>query len=102
MASAKHIAQRAWVFLDGIGWVIAIAFVAVALIKLHHDEQETKRDAIHTRLVQRAGAPTGVCLREGIRVLLPVLGRVSGAQAPLAAYVRLQSHRYPGVTCPEK
>ena len=28
-----------WRFLDRIGWVIAIAFVLIAILKVHQDEQ---------------------------------------------------------------
>lgn len=61
---------------------------------------ETRSSASHTRKVQRAGEPTGVCLREGIKAVLPLLGRLPGADAPLTAYVQLQEKRYPGVVCP--
>lgn len=88
---------------------------------------EGKSSASHTRSVQRAGEPTGVCLREAARYALPILS--AGARdlekaevtapapersliaffvllarethSPLAEYVTLQDARYAGVPCPD-
>lgn len=97
--------------------------------QVKRDENGHAVEARHTRVVQEAGEPTGVCLREATRAALPIL--VDGANAlkasvskapslqaraeillfvrlargvekPLQEYVLLQSHRYTGVTCPEK
>lgn len=90
-----------WRFLDRIGWVIAIALVAFALIKLHHDEQATKKTAAHTKLVQQQGGPVAVCLLDALHAVEPLLVKLPKAYAPLSEYYLLQSVRYPGVTCPD-
>lgn len=69
-------------------------------VRVYHDERATKREAAHTRTVQIAGAPVAVCLLEVMRAVSPLLLRVPSVEKPLEAYVRLQSHRYPGVVCP--
>lgn len=89
---------------------------------------EGKSTANHTRTVQKAGEPTGVCLREAMRFGLPILNKGAAelkkaeahapepersvvalfvklaheTEAPLAEYVHLQEARYLGVTCPEQ
>jgi hypothetical protein len=59
-------------------------------------------DESHTRTVQVAGGPVAKCLLETMEAVEPLLLRVPSVEKPLAAYVRLQSVRYPGVVCPEK
>ena len=94
MSRLKRIVALVWRFLDATGWIIAIIFVAIALHKINKDES-------HTRTVQVSGGPPAVCLREGIERALPELERLPGTGAPFQAYVRLQSHRYVGVKCPD-
>jgi hypothetical protein len=105
---------------------VSLVLNAVTIHKVKHDESAHAVEARHTRLVQEAGEPTGVCLREAAKAALPIL--VDGAkaleaeeakappaaraqiglfvrlvhsvEAPLSTYVRLQSHRYAGVRCP--
>ena len=98
----RALARRIWAFLDRIGWMIAIVFVGIALYQLHHDEQAHDAEARHTRKVQVQGGPVAVCLLDALRAVTPLLLKVPSVDAPLTAYVRLQSHRYPGVVCPEK
>ena len=91
----------------GLFIVVLLAIGANTYISLHtasnlrHDEQVTREEAKHTAMVQKAGEPTGVCLREAMRAALPALERLPGVEAPLAAYVRLQSARYLSVRCPD-
>ncbi|HTZ63479.1 MAG TPA: hypothetical protein VMB51_05190 [Solirubrobacteraceae bacterium] len=118
--------RACWNLLDRVGWVIALIFVAVAFAKLHNDEHAHNREARHTAIVQKAGEPTGVCLREAMRAGLPIVVRGADAleaqeakappaargeialfvrfarsvEAPLREYVALQEHRYRGVSCP--
>jgi hypothetical protein len=89
---------------------------------------EGKAGTNHTRSVQKAGEPTGVCLREAMRFGLPILNKGAAelekaeaqapppeksvialfvklaheTEAPLAEYVLLQEARYLGVECPDK
>jgi hypothetical protein len=147
-ARARTVGRRVGHFLDRAGWVIAIAFVVVGFYRLetqnekietqsakietqgralHTDEVNNRTAADHTREVQKAGEPTGVCLREAARAALPILTNGAAAleaaaakapvtaraqadyfvhlarsvDAPLSAYVRLQLVRYPGVLCPD-
>jgi hypothetical protein len=102
MSRVRRGVAATWRFLDQIGWIIAIVFVAIALYKLHHDEQANKKSGEHTKIVQVQGGPPAVCLREGIERALPALERLPGTGPPFQAYVRLQQHRYPGVVCPDK
>jgi len=102
MSRVRRATAAIWRFLDRIGWVIAIVFVAIALYKLHHDEQANKKAAAHTRTVQIQGGPVAVCLREVMENVAPLLERVPTVEQPLEAYVRLQSKRYVGVVCPDK
>jgi hypothetical protein len=113
------------------GYVILFAAVVVTfaindnsnhntISRLNHEESNTKK-------VQIAGAPTGVCLREGIKSGLPILVNFAdvlekaesttpasekpivhlfinltrNAEKPLDSYVNLQEKRYKGVQCPE-
>lgn len=69
--------------------------------QLRHDEQTTKDTSAHTRLIQRQGEPVGVCLLDALKAVEPLLLRVPAAQRPLEGYIRLQSHRYLGVRCPD-
>lgn len=91
--------------------VIVVGVVALALVvtevrhdqaELHRDEQSQKATVSHTKLVQQAGGPVAVCLREALERVAPQLEQDPTVQKPLEAYVRLQSHRYPGVTCPDR
>lgn len=94
--------------------------------KLRTDENNSKVSVIHTRNVQKAGEPTGVCLREAMKAGLPILikgansleeqgskappksraqiqlfvGLARSVERPLKEYVKLQEHRYEGTTCP--
>ena len=95
-------AKGIWAFIDRIGWIIAIVFVAIALWKIHHDEKSHNREAERTRAVQKAGEPVGVCLLDTLEAVKPLLLRVPTVEEPLEAYVRLQSHRYMTVTCPTR
>lgn len=72
------------------------------LARLRHDEAATKSKAAYTRRVQEAGEPVAVCLLDAMKAVSPLLLRVPTVEAPLSAYVRLQSHRYTGVVCPER
>lgn len=93
---------------------------------LRTDEHSTKVSTVHTREVQKAGEPTGVCLREAMKAGLPILikgansleeqgskappksraqfqlfvGLARSVERPLKEYVKLQEHRYDGTTCP--
>jgi hypothetical protein len=71
------------------------------LSRVERDESNTKKSAAHTRAVQIAGEPVGVCLLEGIRAVLPTLEAVPGAKPPLTVYVALQSKRYTSTACPD-
>jgi hypothetical protein len=82
-----------------IAGVLTLAFLSY---RVYHDERQTKASAAHTRLVQEQGGPVAVCLLDALRAVTPLLERVPSVDKPLEAYVRLQSHRYPGVACPEK
>lgn len=42
-----------WAMLDRVGWVVAIVFVAVALIELHHQGQQIT-DGARNQLLNRA------------------------------------------------
>jgi hypothetical protein len=105
-----------------------ILFVAIVLVFVISDHTLNKFDSEgeHTKKVQAEGAPTGVCLREGIKAGLPILVNFANdlesvksktpaaerpvvelfvsltrkAEAPLEEYAKLQSHRYQGVVCP--
>lgn len=55
----------------------------------------------HTHEVQSAGEPAGACLLDTMEAAEPLLTKDPAVQAPLAAYVRLQSHRYRTVRCPD-
>jgi hypothetical protein len=120
-------------WLERWGWVITIIFILVGFHSLHDqgsklrsDERSHNDEAAHTRVVQKAGEPTGVCLREAAKAALPVLIDFAGElekaetkaplaeravvelfvrltrkiEAPLQAYVVLQEKRYAGVACP--
>jgi hypothetical protein len=76
MSRVRRVAAAAWRFLDRIGWVIAILFVGVALWRVHGDEA-------HTRAVQKAGEPVGVCLLDMLEAVKPLLLRVSTVEEPL-------------------
>lgn len=116
--------------------VILLAIAGNAYLGLHaqasirHDEVVHAKEARYTRVVQEAGEPTGVCLREAMKAGLPVLITVADdieaalkkakspppasaltevnvflhltrlVEAPLKEYVQLQEHRYAGVRCP--
>jgi hypothetical protein len=97
-----------------------------AIERLQQDEGAARAEGEHTRRVQRAGEPTGVCLREATKAALPILvdGAKSleaqeskapaaaraqvqlfvdlarGVERPLREYVKLQESRYAGVSCP--
>jgi hypothetical protein len=86
----------------GVFVVIGLLGLALLGLRVFHDERDTKREAQHTRTVQIAGGPVAVCLLEVMKEVAPLLERVPSVELPLEAYVRLQSHRYPGVRCPEK
>jgi hypothetical protein len=101
MSRAKRAMKSVWAFLDRVGWVIAIVFVAIALHKLHNDETNHAAEARHTRIVQEAGEPVGVCLLDALEAVSPLLLRVPSVEKPLEAYVRLQSRRYLDVKCPD-
>jgi hypothetical protein len=101
MSRARRALAATWRFLDRVGWLIAILFVGIALLKLHHDEQSQHREAAHTRSIQKAGEPVGVCLLDALEAVEPLLLRVPAAQRPLEGYIRLQSHRYLSVRCPD-
>lgn len=104
--------RRALAGIDaGLDWIDrhAAVFVIVGLLglallglRVYHDERDTKREAQHTRTVQIAGGPVAVCLLDALRAVTPLLERVPSVDKPLEAYVRLQSHRYIGIRCPEK
>lgn len=81
-----------------IAGVLTLAFLGY---RIYHDERATKASAAHTRLVQEQGGPVAVCLLDALRAVTPLLERVPSVDKPLEAYVRLQSHRYPHVTCPD-
>lgn len=88
--------------------VVGAILLAVVVIELrdaqgelHHDEQEQKATVAHTKVVQEQGAPVAVCLREALEAVEPLLLQVPSVEAPLSAYVRLQSNRYVGTVCPE-
>jgi hypothetical protein len=81
-----------------VAGLIGLVFLG---IRVYHDERATKSSAAHTRLVQEQGAPVAVCLLDALRAVTPLLERVPSVDKPLEAYVLLQSHRYPGVVCPE-
>jgi hypothetical protein len=94
-----------------IDWIDthASVFIIVGLLglgglglRVYHDERATKAQAAHTRTVQIQGGPVAVCLLEVMEEVAPLLERVPSVERPLRVYVRLQSHRYPGVRCPEK
>jgi hypothetical protein len=82
-----------------IAGVLTLAFLSY---RVYHDERATKASAAHTRLVQDQGAPVAVCLLDALRAVTPLLERVPLVDKPLEAYVQLQGHRYPGISCPEK
>jgi hypothetical protein len=88
------------IVLLAIGVNTALTLSNIARVR--HDEARTRSEAVHVRVVQQAGAPVAVCLLEALRAVTPLLLRVPSVEAPLAAYVRLQSHRYPGVSCPDR
>lgn len=87
--------------------VTAVVFAVLAyqtaqnsVARVQHDEQTTKEAAAFTRAMQVKGEPISVCLLDVLRNVAPLLERVPTVERPLQAYVRLQSKRYPGVTCP--
>ena len=53
----------------------------------------TKRNAAHTRKIQKAGEPVARCLLEALEAVEPLLLQVPSVEKPLDAYVRLQSQR---------
>jgi hypothetical protein len=69
--------------------------------KLKRDEHATRTTAEHVKEVQVAGGPVAVCLLDAMRAVTPLLLKVPTVSGPLSAYVELQSHRYPGVKCPD-
>ena len=73
--------------------VLALVFVIVTFALLWRLFEQ-----IHS--VQNSGGPPAVCLREALKAAEPLLVRAPRVDAPLEAYVRLQSHRYRGVRCP--
>lgn len=80
-------------FLDVFSRLLMIALLVVVIVKLHNENQ-------HTRSVQKAGEPVGVCLLDAMKAVSPLLLQVPSVEAPLRAYVELQSHRYTNVKCP--
>lgn len=108
------------------GYVVLFAAIAITFIISDHTLTKVNNEENHTKKVQAEGAPTGVCLREGIKAGLPILVNFANdlekvesktppsekavvqlfvkltrkAEAPLEEYAKLQSHRYPGVKCP--
>lgn len=79
----------------------AAVFVIVGLVGLAALGLQVFHDERHTRAVQVKGGPVAVCLLDALRAVAPLLERVPSVDRPLEAYVRLQSHRYPHVTCPD-
>jgi hypothetical protein len=88
--------------------VVLLAIAGNTLLTLNNvervrkDEASTRTTAAHTRKVQIQGGPVAVCLLEVMKNVAPLLLKVPSVEAPLKAYVRLQSKRYPGVVCPSK
>jgi hypothetical protein len=84
---------------------VVVAFVTYlsfhTLHKLDHDESALRTTAVHTRAIQKAGEPVAVCLLDALKAVSPLLLKVPTVEKPLEAYIRLQSQRYPGVSCPE-
>jgi hypothetical protein len=72
------------------------------LRRVERDEHATSVQGAHTRKVQVQGGPPAKCLLEVMESVAPLLERVPSVERPLAEYVRLQSHRYPGVSCSDK
>ena len=121
----KQLEQRIKLMMRGyIILVIALAVTVTILINtinsLHNDEHSNKIMIAHTRAVQKAGEPTGVCLREAFEAAEPVVVDIDRLiekspktiesvlflklfkkiEHPLAEYIKLQSHRYTNATCP--
>lgn len=61
-----------------------------------------RHDEAHTRQVQVQGGPPAKCLLDAMEAVAPLLERAPSVARPLEEYVRIQSHRYPGVVCPDK
>lgn len=103
--------RRAWDAVGGVmDWIDehAALFLVVGLlglaglwVKVAKDEAATRATAMNTKLVQQQGAPVAVCLLEALEAVEPLLLKVPAVEKPLHAYVKLQSHRYPGVVCPD-
>ena len=55
------------------GYIVLFVAVAVSFILLHNIINKVDTEQEHTQKVQAEGAPTGVCLREGIKAGLPIL-----------------------------
>jgi hypothetical protein len=81
--------------------ILLLAIVANTVLVLVNIEQ-VRSDEAHTRHVQVQGGPPAKCLLEVMESVAPLLERVPTVERPLAEYVRLQSHRYPGVSCSDK
>jgi hypothetical protein len=109
------------------GYIVLFAATALSLILVVNTINKVDNEESHTKKVQAEGAPTGVCLREGIKAGLPILvnfandlekaqaktpaaekpvvqlfiGLTRNAEAPLESYALLQGHRYKGTKCPK-
>lgn len=81
--------------------ILLLAIITNTVLVLVNIEQ-VRGDEAHTRKVQVQGGPPAKCLLEVMESVAPLLERVPSVERPLAAYVRLQSHRYPGVVCPDE
>lgn len=109
------------------GYVILFIAVLLTFVANEHTLNKVDTEESNTKSTQLAGAPTGVCLREGIKSGLPILVNFAdvlekaesktpdnekpivqlfinltrNAEKPLQSYVELQEKRYPGVVCPK-
>lgn len=83
------------------GYIILFIAITVTFIVTEHNIHKTDKEAEHTKTVQIAGGPVAVCLLDALRNVSPLLDKIPTVQMPLESYVNLQSHRYPGIECPE-
>jgi hypothetical protein len=81
--------------------ILLLAIAGNTWLTLSNVEQ-VKHDEEHTREVQLKGGPVAVCLLDALRAVKPLLLQVPTVEKPLEAYISLQSHRYPGVKCPDE
>jgi hypothetical protein len=85
-----------------VGLVILLLAIGVNTWLTLETIGQVSSDEAHTRKVQVQGGPPAKCLLEVMESVAPLLERVPSVERPLAEYVHLQSHRYPGVQCTDK